>query len=48
MITLKSAREIETMHNSGKVLAAIHIQLRDFIKPGITTLDIDKFVHKKI
>lgn len=48
MITLKSAREIETMHESGKVLAAIHIQLRDFIKPGITTLDIDKFVHQKI
>lgn len=48
MITLKSAREIETMHDSGKVLAAIHIQLRDFIKPGITTFDIDKFVHKNI
>lgn len=48
MITLKSAREIETMHDSGKVLAAIHIQLRDFIKPGITTLDIDKFVHQNI
>lgn len=48
MITLKSAREIETMHDSGKVLAAIHIQLRDFIKPGITTFDIDKFVHQNI
>lgn len=48
MITLKSAREVETMHDSGKVLAAIHIQLRDFIKPGITTFDIDKFVHQNI
>lgn len=48
MITLKSAREIETMHESGKLLASIHIQLRDFIKPGITTLAIDKFVQDKI
>lgn len=48
MITLKSPREIETMHESGKLLASIHIQLRDFIKPGITTLAIDKFVQDKI
>lgn len=48
MITLKSAREIETMHDSGKVLAGIHVKLRDFIKPGITTLDINKFVHQNI
>lgn len=48
MITLKSAREIEAMHESGKLLASIHVQLRDFIKPGITTLDIDCFVQEKI
>lgn len=48
MITLKSAREIEAMHESGKLLASIHVQLRDFIKPGITTLDIDRFVQEKI
>lgn len=48
MITLKSAREIEAMHESGKLLASIHVQLRDFIKPGITTLDIDRFVQDKI
>ena len=48
MITLKSAREIEAMHESGKLLASIHVQLRDFIKPGIKTLDIDRFVQEKI
>ncbi|WP_086350895.1 type I methionyl aminopeptidase [Candidatus Enterococcus clewellii] len=48
MITLKSTREIEQMKESGAVLAGIHKQLREVIKPGITTNEIDQFVHKKI
>lgn len=48
MITLKSQREIEEMKKSGQLLASIHEQLRTFIKPGITTMDINTFVHQKI
>lgn len=48
MITLKSEREIEAMKKSGKLLASIHVALRDFIKPGVTTAEIDKFVQAKI
>ena len=48
MITLKSKREIDAMEESGALLASIHVQLRDFIKPGVTTWDIDQFVQKKI
>lgn len=48
MITIKSEREIQAMAESGELLASIHVQLRDFIKPGITTNDIDKFVQGKI
>ncbi|MCW6659647.1 type I methionyl aminopeptidase [Aerococcaceae bacterium NML191292] len=48
MITLKSEREIQAMMDSGKILAGIHVQLRDFIKPGITTKQIDKFVQERI
>jgi methionyl aminopeptidase len=48
LITLKSTREIEAMDKSGDVLAAIHEKLRDFIKPGITGTDIDKYVEKLI
>lgn len=48
MITLKSEREIQAMEEAGKILADIHVALRDFIKPGITTMDIDKFVHERI
>ncbi|SDK41486.1 type I methionyl aminopeptidase [Alkalibacterium thalassium] len=46
MITLKSPREIEAMDKAGDVLAAIHESLRDFIKPGITGMDIEKYVEK--
>lgn len=48
MITLKSAREIEQMKESGAILAGIHKQLRTVIKPGITTNEINQFVHRKI
>lgn len=48
MITLKSAREIEQMKDSGAILAGIHKQLRTVIKPGITTNEINQFVHEKI
>lgn len=48
MITLKSKRELDAMEKAGQVLANIHIALRDFIKPGVTTGEIDKFVEQKI
>ncbi len=48
MLTLKSAREIEQMKESGQILAGIHVALRDFIQPGITTHQIDQFVQERI
>lgn len=48
MITRKSRREIDAMKESGALLASIHEQLREFIKPGITGHDIDQFVEKII
>lgn len=46
MIHLKSAREIELMHNAGKLLAATHREIANMIKPGITTMEINEFVEK--
>ncbi|AGN25256.1 type I methionyl aminopeptidase [Erysipelothrix rhusiopathiae] len=48
MITIKSKREIDGMYQSGQLLASIHESLRDFIKAGISTHDIDQFVQKMI
>lgn len=48
MITLKSNREIDAMNESGALLASIHVALREFIKPGVTTWEINEFVQRKI
>lgn len=45
MITLKSKREIELMHEAGKLLASCHKEISKMIEPGITTLEIDDFVE---
>ena len=46
LITLKSKNEIEKMRKAGILLATIHQELKEMIKPGITTLEIDAWVEK--
>ena len=41
-VTIKSEREIELMKEAGRILAIVHEELGKYIKPGITTYDIDK------
>lgn len=41
-VTIKSEKEIELMREAGRILAIVHEELRDFIRPGISTMDIDK------
>jgi methionyl aminopeptidase len=45
MIEIKSNREIELIHKAGRILAACHREIKKRIKPGITTLQIDRFVE---
>lgn len=40
-IKIKSAREIELMRESCRLLAIVHKELEEAIKPGMTTMDID-------
>jgi methionyl aminopeptidase len=47
-VTIKTAREIELMREAGRLLEIVHNQLGEFIKPGITTLDIDRLGEKLI
>jgi methionyl aminopeptidase len=42
VIKLKSAREIELMVHGGKILAATLDLLRDAVRPGVTTHDLDR------
>ena len=46
MIILKSKQEIMEMQKSGKLLAQCHAEIKNMIKPGVTTHDIDQFVEK--
>ncbi len=48
MIIIKSEEEIDLMRTSGKVTAFILKELESFIKPGMTTADIDRFVEDTI
>lgn len=41
-VTIKSDREIELMREAGKKLAYVHSQLAKEIKPGMSTLDVDR------
>ncbi|AKG05768.1 MULTISPECIES: type I methionyl aminopeptidase [Salimicrobium] len=46
MIKRKSKREIEKMKEAGELLASVHKELRSFIKPGVTTMEIEQFVER--
>ena len=48
MITIKSAREIAGMQASGAVLAGVHLGLRELIKPGLSTWEIETFARDYI
>ena len=48
MIVTKDQREIELMREAGRIVALVHSQLKEFIKPGITTAQINKFCEKFI
>ena len=45
MVQLKSPREIETMAAGGKILAATHQAVREAIRPGVSTMDLDKIAE---
>jgi len=48
MIKIKSDEQIGLMAESGKVTGRILHELADLIRPGISTMDIDRFVEESI
>lgn len=48
MIIIKSDSEIDLMRESGRVTGFILKELENFIKPGLSTADVDRFVEKTI
>lgn len=41
-VTIKSEREIELMREAGKILAQVHEALGKELKPGMSTLEVDR------
>lgn len=48
MISIKSDREIELLRVAGSIVYDTHCYLKKFIKPGITTAEIDKLGYDYI
>ena len=47
-VSIKSAREIALMRESGRILAEVHERLKEEIKPGISPYEIDPIGEKMI
>ena len=47
-VTIKTAREIEKMREAGRLLEQVHDELENFIRPGVSTLEIDQLGEKII
>lgn len=46
MIIIKTEEQIEKMRKAGEILADIHKEIAKMIRPGITTMEIDRFVEE--
>lgn len=47
-VTIKSPREIDLMREAGRLLEIVHQKLAEFVKPGISTKDIDRYGEELI
>lgn len=48
MIVMKTKEEIAKMQRAGELLASCHREIAKLIKPGVKTIDIDKFAEQYI
>lgn len=48
MVVLKSDKEIEEMRKSCQLAARVLVMIEDFIKPGISTLELNDICHRFI
>lgn len=48
MIIIKSREEIKILRECGKRLATVLYEVKDMVKPGVSTKDLDKYAEKLI
>src|SRR5260221_4276746 len=47
-IHLRSAEELEKMHHAGLIVHDVLTALRESVRPGMTTMDLEKIAEEKI
>jgi methionyl aminopeptidase len=47
-IIIKSPEQIEGIREAGKILSELYLELKNYIKPGVSTLQIDSFADRFI
>ena len=47
-VSIKSEREIQLMREAGRILAMVHQELGKQIRPGMSTLDVDRIGEEMI
>jgi len=48
MVIRKSKRELATMREAGRIVAVTHARLRDSIRPGVTTAELDALAYEVV
>lgn len=48
MIIIKSDHEIELMRQAGRIVALVHEKMKEIVKPGISTRELDMIAEKVI
>ncbi|MDO4721188.1 MAG: type I methionyl aminopeptidase [Peptostreptococcaceae bacterium] len=48
MIIIKSNHEIELMREAGKIVAETHALLKEAVRPGVSTYELDRLAEKNI
>ena len=48
MVTIKSKKEIESMKEACRITSLVYKEIEKIIKPGMSTLELDKFAEKII
>jgi methionyl aminopeptidase len=46
VIIVKSPREIDLMRTANKIVAEIHARLKERVRPGVTTLELDRLAEE--
>ncbi len=48
MIIIKSVNEIALMRQAGRIVATVLHEIKERIRPGVTTLDLDQFAERQL